>query len=98
MAPISPTVAQWELTIRLRERRKELGVSSDAIARAAGFTRSYWSSVENYHNLLTEDKLSTVLGLFEFGAKDKQELLRLRAAAVQRGWWSDHTGLCGEEL
>lgn len=98
MAPVSATVAQWELTIRLRARRKQLGMSSDAIAKAAGFTRSYWSSVENDHNLLTREKLQTVVELFDFGRGEQEELLALRAAASERGWWTDHAGVCGEEL
>jgi hypothetical protein len=98
LTPVSATVAQWELTIRLRARRKELGMSSDAIAKAAGFTRSYWSSVENDHNVLTREKLQSVLNLFDFGRKEQQELLALRVAASEHGWWMDHASVCGDNL
>jgi transcriptional regulator with XRE-family HTH domain len=98
MPPASPTVASWELALRLRERRAQLGIEVDTITDALSFTRNYWSAVENERRILAADKLAALLDLFEFDKDEQRELTELREAAKQRGWWSGYSGLFSAEL
>ncbi|HEV8562081.1 MAG TPA: Scr1 family TA system antitoxin-like transcriptional regulator [Actinophytocola sp.] len=98
MPPASPTVATWELALRLRERRAQLGIEVDTITEALGFTRNYWSAVENERRILAADKLVALLDLFEFDKDEHRELTELREAAKRRGWWSNYSGLFSTEL
>jgi transcriptional regulator with XRE-family HTH domain len=96
--PTSPTVASWELVVRLRERREHVGIDVKEITRALGFSRNYWSAVENERKILSVDSLTRLVDLFEFDRDERQELLDLREAAKQRGWWARYSGLIGPEL
>ncbi len=97
MAPPSPTVASWELALRLRQRRDELGMDVPAITALLGFSRNYWSAVENERKILAVDKLKLVLNGFEFDEEEQRELLEVREAAKLRGWWARYTALFTEE-
>jgi transcriptional regulator with XRE-family HTH domain len=98
VAPFSPTVAGWELALRLRRRREELGVEVRTITQELGFTRNYWSAVENERKILSEESLTKVLALFEFDKDERDELLELRTVARQRGWWSQYSALFDSEV
>lgn len=98
MPPVSPAVARWELGLRLRQRRKQLGVDVKTITKHLDFSRNYWSAVENDHKLLSEEKLYLLLALLEFDDDEQKELLALREAAKQRGWWSDYSALFSDPL
>ena len=98
MAPISPTVAQWELNQRLRQRRKDLGMPVKTITDHMGFTRNYWSIVENDRRILSDAQLSKVVDLFEFDADEGKELRALRATAKGRGWWDQYSALLEEPV
>jgi transcriptional regulator with XRE-family HTH domain len=98
VAPFSPTVAGWELALRLRRRREELGVEVRTITQELGFTRNYWSAVENERKILSEESLTKVVALFEFDKDERDELLDLRAAARQRGWWSQYSALFDSDV
>jgi transcriptional regulator with XRE-family HTH domain len=98
VAPFSPTVAGWELALRLRRRREELGVEVRTITQELGFTRNYWSAVENERKILSEESLTKILVLFEFDKDERDELLELRAVARQRGWWSQYSALFDSEV
>jgi len=93
VAPPSPTVARWDLSIRLRERRRDLGVDVKAITDHLRFSRNYWSAVERDRTLLAKDKLEALFDVLEFDDDEKVELRRLREAARQRGWWMDYPAL-----
>lgn len=97
MAPLSPTVARWELMLRIRRRRNEFDVSPGIIAKELGFTLSYWSKVEK-ERILAADKLKRLMELLEFDPAEQAEMLRLREAAKQRGWWSAYGGLLSVEI
>jgi transcriptional regulator with XRE-family HTH domain len=98
MAPPSPVVASWELALRLRQRRREVGVDVATIAARLGFSRNYWSAVENERSTLTVEKLTVLMDLLECGDEERAELLELREAARQRGWWSAYSALFDTEL
>ncbi|MFD0365229.1 DUF5753 domain-containing protein [Nocardia sp. GCM10030253] len=97
MAPLSPTVARWELMLRIKRRRSEFDVSASVIAKELGFTLSYWSKVEK-ERVLAEDKLKKLMSLLEFDAAERDEMLRLREIAKQRGWWSSYAGLLAGDV
>ncbi|WP_372669357.1 Scr1 family TA system antitoxin-like transcriptional regulator [Amycolatopsis kentuckyensis] len=87
-----------ELTLRLKRRREQLGIEVRTITEALGFTRNYWSAVENERKILTLDSLTRILDLFEFDLEERGELLALRAAAKERGWWTRYSALFDTEI
>jgi transcriptional regulator with XRE-family HTH domain len=92
-SPKSSTVASWELALRLRERRVRLGLDAKTVADAMGFTRNYWSAIENERKLLSFESLDKVFDLFEFDQDDQHDLRQLRATAKERGWWTRYSML-----
>ncbi|MCP2262657.1 Helix-turn-helix domain-containing protein [Streptoalloteichus tenebrarius] len=98
MPYMSPTVATWELALRLRQRREQLGMEVATLATSLGFTRNYWSAVENERKILSVEKLTKALSLLEFDVDEQRELLELREFAKQRGWWANYSALFTNEL
>lgn len=97
MAPTSPTVARWELVLRLRRRRLQLGVDVATIVKALGIAKAYWSHFENDRRLIPEDKLKQLFPLLEFDTEEQQELMALRSAGTERGWWTRYGALFSDE-
>ncbi|MFD0360386.1 Scr1 family TA system antitoxin-like transcriptional regulator [Nocardia sp. GCM10030253] len=98
MAPVSPTVARWELVLRLRELREQRGFDSATFAKRVGFTPANWSHVEKGRRVLTTNTIGPVLELLEVDAEEREELLALLEASKQRGWWAKSAALIGPEL
>ncbi|NEW38404.1 helix-turn-helix domain-containing protein [Nocardia cyriacigeorgica] len=98
MAPVSPTVARWELVLRLRELREQRGFDSAGFARQVGFTPANWSHVEKGRRVLTANTIGPVLDLLEVDPEERAELLNLLRASKQRGWWAKSSALIGPEL
>ncbi|RJO76975.1 XRE family transcriptional regulator [Nocardia panacis] len=98
MAPVSPTVARWELVLRLRELREARGFDSATFARRVGFTPANWSHVEKGRRVLTSTTIGPVLQLLEVDREESAELLALLEASKQRGWWAKSSALIGPEL
>ncbi|WP_069164970.1 Scr1 family TA system antitoxin-like transcriptional regulator [Nocardia altamirensis] len=98
MAPVSPTVARWELVLRLRELREQRGFDSAGFAKRVGFTPANWSHVEKGRRVLTTNTIGPVLELLEVGAEEREELLALLDASKERGWWTKSSALIGPEL
>ena len=83
----SSTVARWEFARRIKVRRTELGLSIDDVAKHLGFTRNFFSAVENERSMLAADKLDPLFELLQLGEPDRGELTALLAAARNRSWW-----------
>ncbi|MFQ6325457.1 MULTISPECIES: Scr1 family TA system antitoxin-like transcriptional regulator [unclassified Nocardia] len=98
MAPVSPTVARWELVLRLRELREQRGFDSATFAKRVGFTPANWSHVEKGRRVLTTNTIGPVLELLEVDVEEREELLALLEASKQRGWWAKSSALIGPEL
>jgi len=84
--------------MRLRQRREQLGIEVRAITEALNFTRNYWSAVENDRKILTTEKLGMLLTVFEFDEDERRELMELREAAKERGWWTRYSALFSEQV
>lgn len=98
MAPLSPTVARWELVIRLRELREQRGFDSATFAGRVGFTPANWSHVEKGRRVLTPNTIGPVLELLDVSESEREELLALLQASKERGWWAKSSALTGPEL
>ncbi|WP_227997774.1 Scr1 family TA system antitoxin-like transcriptional regulator [Nocardia australiensis] len=98
MAPVSPTVARWELVLRLRELREQRGFDSATFAKRADFTPANWSHVEKGRQVLTTNSIAPVLALLELDTEEQDQLLTLLEASKQRGWWAKSSALIGPEL
>ncbi|MEU0542555.1 Scr1 family TA system antitoxin-like transcriptional regulator [Nocardia sp. NPDC005978] len=98
MAPVSPTVARWELVLRLRELREQRGFDSATFAKRTGFTPANWSHVEKGRRVLTASTIEPVLALLEVDGEERGELLALLAQSKERGWWAKSSALIGPEL
>lgn len=98
MAPVSPTVARWELVLRLRELREQRGFDSATFAKRVGFTPANWSHVEKGRRVLTVDTIEPVLDLLDVGGEERAELLELLTESKDRGWWAKSSALIGPEL
>ncbi|WP_405160324.1 helix-turn-helix domain-containing protein [Nocardia sp. NBC_01499] len=95
---LSPAVARWELALRLRQRRLELGFGAASITKALDVSPAYWSHIENERNLLPKGKLEQLLDILEIDDSEQNELMELREAARGRGWWTKYTALFGDLL
>ena len=94
----APAVAQRELNVRLRDRRKALGLTTKAVSGALGFTPNYWSAVENDRTVLAEDRISAVVSLFEFSPTEADELMILHSSAKAPRWWTEFAALLDDDL
>lgn len=86
----TPTAARLELSLRLRARRDELGLSAAQVAGGLGLTRNYVSLIENDKTLIAEDTLEAICGLLDVPSVERQELAQLREAARGKGWWTQY--------
>ncbi|WP_432907053.1 helix-turn-helix domain-containing protein [Micromonospora matsumotoense] len=94
----SPTVQAWELGIRLRERREELGMTAVAAGRASGITQAYVSGVEAGRVKLPADRLAQLVKIYELDPAEAAELEELRVAAMRRAWWHQYSQLFPAEF
>ncbi|APU17198.1 MULTISPECIES: DUF5753 domain-containing protein [Actinoalloteichus] len=98
MAPESPTIAIWELGLRLRERRYLLGLTATESGRLARCTQAHVSEIERGRTRATKDKLTRLIKAYEFDADETAELWKLHEHGGQRGWWNKYTGIFSNEL
>jgi transcriptional regulator with XRE-family HTH domain len=94
----SPVVANWELVLRIRERREQLGIRVHDITQRFGFTRNYWSLIENEHKILPESTLHELLDFLDFSDDDRRQLLDLRKEATENGWWGRYSNLFDTDI
>jgi hypothetical protein len=75
-----------------------MGVEVKTITQRLGFTRNYWSAVENERKILSEESLLKLVDLLEYDDEERQELLQLRVAAKERAWWMRYGGVLSSDL
>ncbi|TLG03327.1 helix-turn-helix domain-containing protein [Nocardia cyriacigeorgica] len=98
MVSASPTVAAWELVLRIREQSQACGIKAAAIQKALDVSAAYWSQVMHYRGVLTEEKLIQLMELLDFDADERTELIALRKAAKERGWWAEYSSMLHPDL
>lgn len=89
----SPTVQAWELGLRLRVRREELGMTAVAAGRASGITQAYVSGVEAGKVKVPQDRLARLIEVYDLGPDEAAELEALRVGAMGRVWWHQYSQL-----
>lgn len=95
---MSPSVAGWELGLRLRERRELMGVTAASAGNAIGTGQSYVSGVETGKLKINAAKLVELATVLEFDAAEIDELQQLREAAAQRAWWHPYSAMFSAEV
>jgi len=98
MAPTSPTVAAWELGLRLRERRELMNVTAAAAAKAIRTGQSFVSGVETGRAKINAAKLAELTAVLDFDEAESAELQALREAAAQRAWWSPYSAMYSGDM
>lgn len=94
----APALARWELSLRLRERRRNLGVDIKELTSELKFSRNYWSAVENDRAVLSAEKLHLLIDLFEFDHHEAKQLLALRDTARKRDWTSQFSAVLNDDM
>lgn len=94
----SPIVQAWELGLRLRQRREEIGLTAVAAGKAAGIIQAYVSGVESGRVKLPADRLVKFIEIYEIDDDEAAELEELRAGAARRAWWSQYTQIFPAEF
>ncbi|ROO52310.1 helix-turn-helix protein [Micromonospora sp. Llam0] len=94
----SPVVQAWELGLRLRQRREEIGMTAAAAGKAAGIIQAYVSGVEAGRVKLPAKRLAQLIDIYELEPDDAAELEALRVGAARRGWWQDYAKLFPNEF
>lgn len=94
----SPTTAQWELAIRIRERRTELGIDTSSISNGLEFSKAYWSTIENNRAILAVDKFERLVDILELEGGERQSFIELYKQAREQRWWHEYADLLDEEL
>ncbi|MEV6101602.1 helix-turn-helix transcriptional regulator [Nocardia sp. NPDC051981] len=98
MTGTSPTVANWELMLRIRNRADDRGVKTSTIAKALDVSQQYWSALTRGRGTLAEEKLKDLMGLLEFDVDERAELLALRDIAKGRHPFAEYSALFNEQL
>ncbi|MBB5800639.1 transcriptional regulator with XRE-family HTH domain [Saccharothrix ecbatanensis] len=94
----SPSVAGWELGLRLRERRELMDVTAASAGKAIDTSQSYISGVESGKLKINASKLAELAAVLDFDATELEELQELREAAGKRAWWSPYSAMFSAEV
>lgn len=99
MAPTSPTVAKWELKLRLSRLRADAGLDDAEVKAAVGISTPYWSQIFNGTRIPNEDKLRALAAAYGCDKTEQNELVSLREFATStRGWWMKYPALIRPEM
>jgi len=91
-------VANWELVLRLRQRREELDLGIKDVADPLGFTRNYWSAIENERKPIPANTLIAVFDILNFDDREREELLELHEQTRVEGWWVRYSKFVDNEF
>lgn len=94
----SPSVAAWELGLRLRERRELMDVTAVSAGKAIGTSQSYISGIENGKLKINARKLAELAAILDFDEAEVEELQELREAASKRAWWHPYSAMFSAEV
>lgn len=95
----SPTVAKWELKLRLGRLRSDSVLDDADVMKAVGISRPYWVQIFNGTRIPNEEKLRALAKTYGCGDDEQDELIDLRASAIdKRGWWLKYPALIRPEM
>ncbi|MGH7868811.1 MAG: helix-turn-helix domain-containing protein [Candidatus Dormibacteraceae bacterium] len=94
----SSMVQAWELGIRLKERREQLGLTVMAAGKASNVGGTNLSTVESGKRKLTVSKLADLASFYEFTKSEMSTLNALRTGADSRDWYHDYTRIYSDEF
>ena len=80
----SSVVQAWELGLRLRERREQLGLTATVVGKTTGIGGTSLSAIEGGKRRPAAAKLTDLAGIYELPADELAELETIRARAEQR--------------
>ena len=93
----SPRTASWELAIRLRRLREQLGLPLKDVAERLGVSSAFWSAVENDRRLPSDHRLGEVCEVLAVSGDESDRLRELSVAARQPAWWDEYADLYTDE-
>jgi transcriptional regulator with XRE-family HTH domain len=94
----SPVVKGWELGLRLRERREQLGLTATSVAKRIPCTQTFISMTEAGRPKLTAARLAQLCRIYDIDTDEAAELEQLRLGANEKAWWQEYSGLFSAEL
>lgn len=98
MPTVSPELAAWQIGVRLRKAREAASLTTTEAARAIGISQNYVSNFEHGRRRISEDKIRLLAWAYEMDANEHVELIELRAAFDQRGWWQRYNGILSADF
>ncbi|MEO7195067.1 MAG: Scr1 family TA system antitoxin-like transcriptional regulator [Pseudonocardiaceae bacterium] len=94
----SSTVQSWELGLRLRERREQLGLTAAVVGKTTRIGGTNISAIESGKRRLTAAKLTDLAEAYELSPDELAELEAIRARAGLHEWYHDYTTLHSDEF
>ncbi|MEV0681636.1 helix-turn-helix transcriptional regulator [Actinosynnema sp. NPDC050436] len=94
----SAVIDAWELGLRLRERREQLGLTVSAAAKSIGTAQPNLSAIENGKRKITQRNLAGLVRLLELDEDEAAEFDRLRIGAEHRDWYHRYAGLFNDDF
>ena len=98
MPQLSPVIAQHEFAARIRQQRERIGLASAEVSRHLGFTRNFYSAVENCRGWLSPGKLTALVEILEFEADEAELLSELLAQSKRNRWWQPYVSSRGDSF
>ncbi|ONI73256.1 transcriptional regulator [Actinosynnema sp. ALI-1.44] len=98
MTPTSSTVQAWELGIRLKERREELGMTAAAAGKATGLGGTNLSAIETGKRKLPPFRMADIAEVYGLTDQEMFPLEALRAGADRREWYHDYSLIYSDEF
>jgi transcriptional regulator with XRE-family HTH domain len=87
-----------EFSMLIRQRRRERGITADAVGEHLGFSRVYYSAVENSRAVLADAKLGPLVKFLGFDEPEAEKLAEVLGIARTTGWWTPYSSLVGDQL
>jgi transcriptional regulator with XRE-family HTH domain len=89
----APTMAQWQLGVRLRSLRERRGLLADDVAERLLWPLTRLRELESGARRPTADDLAELGALFKVDETTAEDLTALAEGAQEPGWWSRYEDL-----
>ncbi|CAM3644604.1 helix-turn-helix transcriptional regulator [Kibdelosporangium persicum] len=94
----SSTVQAWELGIRLKERRDELGMTVAAAGKATGLGGANLSAIETGKRKMPAFRMPDVAKVYGLTEDEMSTLEELRVGADRREWYHDYAQIYSNDF